>query len=387
MKGIFMKTGRAQKGFVLALSAVLLLCISVILAAFVFLITLKSRSLATGMASAKAFWLAEAGIQRVASQLKKDPDYRIRPVSLSGSLGEGSYTVSVATPSESGVCVATSTGTVDGISRTIAQTLTIRTAGWGSQFTEYAVFAGVKNRNVTLRNNSEIQGDVYVGGEVRTMDSSSVSGTVFASSGSGNYVREPLPTPPVPMPTLTRKWYDDEISVAKTYPKGNVTYTSIDLTGKTLYVNGKVRLTNASGTGTIVSVGSLEVNGTIGSGVSVISDSTVSIGANSRVSPDVMFYGRNAVTVDSPGIVMEQVAIFSPGKVDIANGAQISGVVFSDGNITVSGNSVVAGSVAAGGNMTLNASTVIQDKDKLPQRVPFGVAGKEDVIALSDWRE
>jgi hypothetical protein len=387
MKGIFMKTGRAQKGFVLALSAVLLLCISVILAAFVFLITLKSRSLATGMASAKAFWLAEAGIQRVASQLKKDPDYRIRPVSLSGSLGEGSYTVSVATPSESGVCVVTSMGTVDGISRTIAQTLTIRTAGWGSQFTEYAVFAGVKNCNVTLRNNSEIQGDVYVGGEVRTMDSSSVSGTVFASSGSGNYVREPLPTPPVPMPTLTRKWYDDEISVAKTYPKGNVTYTSIDLTGKTLYVNGKVRLTNASGTGTIVSVGSLEVNGTIGSGVTVISDSTVSVGANSRVSPDVMFYGSNAVTVGNPGIVMERVAILSPGKVDISNGAAISGVVFADGNITVSGNSVVAGSVAAGGSMTLNASTVIQDKNKLPQRVPFGVAGGEEAIVLSDWLE
>ena len=382
-----MKTDRAQKGFVLALSAVLLLCISVILAAFVFLTTMRSRSLATGMASVKAFWLAEAGIQRVASRLKKDPDYCTRPVSLSDSLGEGGYTVSVATPSESGVCVATSTGTVGEISRTITQTLTIRTAGWESQFTEYAVFAGVKNSNVTLRNNSEIQGDVYVGGEVRTMDSSSVSGTVFASRGSGNYVREPLPTPPVPMPTLTKKWYDDEISVAKTYPKGNATYTSIDLTGQTLYVNGKVRLTNASGTGTIVSVGSLDVNGTIGSGVTIISDSTVSIGANSRVSPDVTFYGRNAVTVGNPGIVMEKVAILSPGKVDISSGAAISGVVFADGKITVSGSSVVAGSVAAGGGMTLDASTVIQDGKKLPQRVPPGVTGKEGAVVLSDWRE
>ncbi|OQA54871.1 MAG: hypothetical protein BWY42_01612 [Candidatus Omnitrophica bacterium ADurb.Bin277] len=219
------------------------------------------------------------------------------------------------------------------------------------------------------------------------MDSSSVSGTVFASRGSGNYVREPLPTPPVPMPTLTKKWYDDEISVAKTYPKGNATYTSIDLTGQTLYVNGKVRLTNASGTGTIVSVGSLDVNGTIGSGVTIISDSTVSIGANSRVSPDVTFYGRNAVTVGNPGIVMEKVAILSPGKVDISSGAAISGVVFADGKITVSGSSVVAGSVAAGGGMTLDASTVIQDGKKLPQRVPPGVTGKEGAVVLSDWRE
>jgi len=382
-----MKTSRAQKGFVLALSAILLLCISVILAAFVFLTTVRLRSLATGAASTKAFWLAEAGIQQVASQLKRNLDYRTEPVNLSGSLGEGSYSVSVVTPVDPRVCVATSTGTVDGISRTITQTLTVRTIGWEAQFTEYAVFAGMGQSNVTLRNNAEIKGDVYVGGTVRTLDSSSVSGTVFAPSGSGNYVREPLPVPPVTMPKLTKKWYDGVMSVAATYPKEDVTYTSIDLTGQILYVNGKVTLTNASGTGTIISVGSLEVNGTIGSGVTIISNGTVSIGANSQVSPDVMFYGRNAVTANNPGIVMEQVTIFSPGNVDISNGARIGGVVFADSNITVSGNSVVTGSVAAGGSVTLNASMVIQDKEKLPQQVPFGVVGKEESIVFSDWRE
>ena len=77
-----MRARRGQRGFVLLLSVILLLSISVIAAAFISLSIIRTRSVAGGLASAKAFWLAEAGIQQVISRIKTDAAYRNAPANI-----------------------------------------------------------------------------------------------------------------------------------------------------------------------------------------------------------------------------------------------------------------------------------------------------------------
>lgn len=383
-----MSMRQGKKGFVLALSAILLLSLSVIVAAFLFLVTTRARTAAAGLDSAKAFWLAEAGIQQAVFKLKNDVNYRTTPKDLDGSLGEGAYSVTVtASTTVPDNWSAVSTGTKDAVTRTITQTLSLRSVGWAGQFTNYGVFAGTGNSNITLRNAGTITGDAYAGGTVRTDNTSSVTGTVYATSGSGNYTRQPLPDPPITMPNITKKWYDGVMSTASTYPKSDATYTSLDLTGKILYVNGKVDITNVTGAGTIIAVGNCTVSGTVGTGVNIISNGSLSFGANSQVWPETLFYGRNSVEVMNAGIVMDKTAILSPGYINLAGGAKISGVLFAQGNISLSAGAVVTGSVAAGNNVTVDAAAVIQDTEQLPQKLPIGVIGKELSVLLSDWRE
>ncbi|MGA2775027.1 MAG: hypothetical protein ABSE81_03065 [Candidatus Omnitrophota bacterium] len=121
-----------QKGMVLLLTFIIITTLTAIVAAFLYLNSTQLKSTGYDNDSYKALWLAEAGIQQVIYQLKMTPTYVTSPTPVSGSLGGGTYSVTV---SKSGTTyILTSTGTMSGINRKIQQTMVLATAPYQSAY-------------------------------------------------------------------------------------------------------------------------------------------------------------------------------------------------------------------------------------------------------------
>ena len=379
-----MIANHSKRGFVLVVSVMLLLSISVITAAFISMVTVRTRAAASGLESAKAFWLAEAGIQQVIYRVNTDANYRNAPTNITGSLNDGTYTVSVTKQAGQEVYVMVSTGTVGAISRNITQTATIAT-GWPKSFNDYGAFIG--SGNISMKYTSKIVGDDYASGSVSTVNTSTVTGTVYSGYGSGNYTRLPLPSPLVPSPTLNTTYYVAQINIAKTYSSGNKTYNTLNLAGKMVYVNGTVTATNISGPGTITANGSISVNGgTVGQGVTIISNGTLSFAGKSRVQSGAVLYAKNSVSSTASDVIMTGVAILTPGVITLSNTLTISGAIFSNGSLTIGSTVVVNGAVASGSAITFTGSgQVVHSKSQLPAQTPNGIESAANVV-LSDWQ-
>lgn len=380
-----MRVVRGKDGFVLVVSVILLLSISVIAAAFVSLVTTRSRAAAYALAGEQAFWLAEAGIQDVIYNVKNDSTYRDDPTNITGSLGGGTYSVSVAKRAGETIYDMTSTGTVGGASKSLSQTATFTFMGWTHPFTDYGSFAG--SGNINMRNTATIAGDAYTAGSVSTANSSRVTGTVYADSGSGNYTRLPLPDPPLSSPTLTTTYYDKLIATAGTYIKKDMTYETLSLAGGTVYVNGKVTTENITGPGTVVSTGNFKVDGgTVGQDVTIVSNATLSFAANSTVESGGVLYAKNSFASTASNVIMNGVAILTPGVVNLSNTVTINGAILCKGSLTIGSTVVLNGAVVSGGTMTMTGKgRIVQNKNQLPARVPSGVE-TDTSVTLSDWQ-
>lgn len=105
---------RNSKGSILAITVGFMLIFSMLGIASMNISTQQSDTQEKQILSQKAFWLAEAGIQRAFAHLLINTN----TFTLTGNLGEGSYVVS-STPLSSVRWQLDSTGTVNGINRSI----------------------------------------------------------------------------------------------------------------------------------------------------------------------------------------------------------------------------------------------------------------------------
>jgi len=124
--GKYPKKGR--KGMVLILTFIIMTTLTAIVVSFIYLTSVQSKGSGYDVVSRKAFWLAEAGIQKVIYKLKMEPAFvgGTFPTTVSGSLGGGTYSVLV---NKNGTTYTlTSTGTMSGINKIIQQSVFLTTA-------------------------------------------------------------------------------------------------------------------------------------------------------------------------------------------------------------------------------------------------------------------
>lgn len=128
-KSQFLTNGirNTNKGAVLIMTFIIMVTLSAITLGFLFMTSHQLRGSAYDIASAKAFWLAEAGIQDVIQKLTSSSTFRDSPTTpVTGSLGQGTYSVSVT--KNDTTYTLTSTGTVDVISRKITMSVVATSA-------------------------------------------------------------------------------------------------------------------------------------------------------------------------------------------------------------------------------------------------------------------
>jgi hypothetical protein len=381
----------AHRGQLLILAIVFFAILFALSAAFVSSAVTYTKFGRHEVARAQALALAEAGIDKAVYELNQNSGYTGES---NTPLGAGTFTVSVAAI-DSGAKSVTSTGSVSGsASRTVkvklgvnAATVTFR---YGSQAGEggiiFANNSGLQgnlysNGNIVGAQHAYISGDAFVAGSggsisnmcigyntkdcvpavgsahAHTVTGSTVSGTIYCQSGSGNNkscnTSRPDPAPePMPISDDTiAEWKSDAASgvplsgsqtisvpttLGPTKISGNLTINSTLTLADTIWVTGDVtinatvKLDSSYGaqSGVIIADGVVTVtngvvfqdSGTPGSYILLLSTSACD--ENTSASP---CNSRNAMSVNNNSNII--IANAQNGTVNFSNNATVKEVV------------------------------------------------------------
>ena len=156
----------ANKGAVLILTFIIMVTLTAITTGFLFMTSTQLRGSAYDVASSKALWIAEAGLQQAIYQIKNDSDYRDSPAAINENLGDGSFSVSVS--EDGNAYTITSTGTVDTLNRKVTQSMDIAIA-FSSAF-DYVLFGNTNSSELDIEDEVAISGDVYYDGDVEVKE-------------------------------------------------------------------------------------------------------------------------------------------------------------------------------------------------------------------------
>ncbi|UCG35296.1 MAG: pilus assembly PilX N-terminal domain-containing protein [Candidatus Omnitrophota bacterium] len=108
-----------RKGFALIVTIIVITLLSALGIFGVSMLSADMQIATEAMQSAEAFYIAEAGLQRVMGKLNSDPDYRDAPTTLMDTLGEGMFSVMVS--KDAYTYTLNSTATVGDVTRKIQQ--------------------------------------------------------------------------------------------------------------------------------------------------------------------------------------------------------------------------------------------------------------------------
>jgi predicted acyltransferase (DUF342 family) len=393
---------RERRGTILILAFVMMAVLLAIVGSFMAMTVTLARTGGYELVSSQALWVAEAGIEQVLYKLKNDADYRNNPTTISGNLGDGSFSVDVAKGGST--YTLTATGTVAPIRRKITQTIEVNTSGYTWDFADYIFYFGTTAGNYSLAKNSQISGNIFIKGNLSIGNNSQITGNVLAtgSISLGKWVvvtGEVLPNsePPATMPSLNTTHYDNEIAVAAQRPAGNQNISGT-ISGTT-YVNGNVTInadTQTLTSATIVANGTITIKKDVelGDNIALIAADDLAAKQGYLIGKNCTLYSSTQVTIGKSGTFGSSSTgsvIITPGDVDIDQTNEIYGLVFAVDEISIGQNSEVTGNVAGGRINSIAQGTLYTLNNDL---VDFdsieGFIGAADQVAVNpqkDWNE
>jgi len=161
---------RNHKGTVLILTFIVMTTLTAIASAFLYMTSVQLKGSGYDVASSKAIWLAEAGLQQVIYNLKNDANYRNNPTPVNGNLGAGSYTVTVS--KNDTTYTLSSLGTVDVLNRRVTQTAIVangvltRAIHADGSTVDFASSAGTINGNISCHVQVKNYGGMTINGTI-----------------------------------------------------------------------------------------------------------------------------------------------------------------------------------------------------------------------------
>jgi|GEM_PF-864354 len=404
---------RKKKGFTLIAAIFIVLVMTMLAITMSTFISSDSVVAARNYSSQKAFFVASAGSEYYMKQLDGDPDWTSPPTAEAKAFSDGIFTVSTTAEQKNRITV-TVTGVVTKgattFTRTLRATLQRMGGGLGSIAGEYSIYmaGGSTSGETFVGNNVTINGDILVAGNLEFGNNAVVSGDAQAGgdiSGDTTGVTGDLDSDtdlPEEPPTLDTTWYDAQIDIAESMPKGDKTYNGThDLSGWT-YVDGDVEfginsVINVTGVATVVCTGKCDVrnNTTIGDNFNLIADKTIEFENNVDIGRWGLWYSSSRILVannmDVADVnVGEGTAFITPGKVDFGNNCSFAGFVYAGSILKIGNNMNFEGLIVCadlediGENSTFSLNPDIMDWD--------GIAGFEGTVGneethVTDWDE
>jgi len=376
----------------IAVIIVMLLAASLSIAVSSTISTTLSTSVAN-MQIQQAFYIAEAGLQRVIGKLKNESDFRADPTTVEEDFDTGSYSVAVSR--DGSTYTITSTATVDDVTREVTQSAVVTSAVF-----DYVIFAN--SNDLLIDNNVAIVGDVYCNEDVEVANNASVTGgLIYADdvSGGGEYTEAEGPPDPIPeYPEFDTSWYDEQISTAEGEADDDLDLggdTTHNLNGDTEYYEKVTVQSSATlvGPGTIVATDDVELKnfGTITENVTIITKKSVKMQNNGEVASGTLVYAREDYTLQNDAI-LEAGNILAPTsgkKITLQNNSQMRGMIFAS-LMELKNYADVTGCVISDeydGDKIQNNVTVTYDESVLGG-IPTGMeAGPATVRLEDDWDE
>lgn len=368
----------------------MLIGISALIMSFLFLVTARTTGSVYQMNRVKAFYISEAGINKAIWCLSfGSMGSTYRTGSSIEAFGGGSYNYSILDGPLSSIII-TSTGEVNGVSRTIQQLIISSALPPAFDFAVYG------NGNLSLQGNSSIKGPVFSNGNISIKGNTNhPTGETSVSPGHTVTVNgKPVPftviDPPPPPPTMNTKYYDDLITAAGTSAAGNRTIGSTNLNGNTIFVNGNVTISGNStltGGGIIVATGTINISGntTIGPNTKFISNKTMTITGNTNIQDDGVLYSNTTIT-DSGNNRLKG-AIMAP-SITINGNDTIYGFLYSWGvSVALNGNINMYGAIVNPSAATYTGNIKIEyDPSYLPE-APIGLTSGGYTLLKGSWKE
>ncbi len=393
-----MRSRSSQRGAALLFTLVVLISLTVLVTAFVLLVSTRILGSGGSWTAAQAVWVAEGGLQQVYYRLYTDTSFRNSPTSpLTGTLGEGTYSVTVIKSGNS--YTLASTGTVSSFSRKIQRSVTAY-GGYPYAF-DYAIFGNTNGSELEIRNNVIISGDLYYDGDVEVkVDAAVNDGLVYADAvtGAGTYTAASGAPSPVPAyPSFSTASYDDAISTADSTATSNWTLSgsSTAALSGTVYYKAVTIEDSASitGTGTIVATKDVIIRNSanIGPNITIITKQDLTVRHDAIVQSGGVLYGRNSVMLRDDAQVTGSVLVPASGKTaTVQNRASLTGILYAD-TARLIDQSVVTGSVVADGytnNRIIEDAQITFSASARPSALPAGfTATAVTVTPQNNWDE
>lgn len=346
-----------NKGIVLILTFIIMATLTAIVAAFLFMTSIQTKASGFDMTYAKALWLADAGLQQALYTLKNDVNYQNNPTILSGSLGEGTYSVSAT--KDGSIYTFISTGTVLSLQRQIQASASLtssvlaRSIHADGSTVDFTGSTGVINANISC----------HV--QVRNYGGLTINGTV-----TEDY--------PMINPTIDFDYYKSLAQSAGQLVTGSYTFQNGTYTG-VWYVTSQVTI----GDNAII-------NG------SVFSDSSIQFADkanNVQISPSVLtnypaLAAKNNLSTSATGPPAQRIGL---------QNSTINGLVLAQNNIIFDDfkDSTINGTVLAGNNFQMqNGSGItVNYNENIFAPMPAAFTYSENpqatktVILQKDWNE
>lgn len=352
-----MTKDKGEKGIVLILTFIIMITLTTIIASFLFMVSVQTTGSGYDIASHKALWLADAGLQKALYTLKNDTNYQTTPTTISNSLGEGTYSVSATKVGS--IYTFTSTGTVLSLQRQIQVSASLtssvlaRSIHADGSTVDFTGSTGVINANISC----------HV--QVRNYGGLTINGTVTESY-------------PMINPSLDFDYYKSLAQTAGQSVTGSKTFQNGTYTG-VWYVTGQVTI----GDNAII-------NG------SVFSDSSIQFADranNFQLTPSPLtnypaLVAKNNISTSATG---------APGSRIGLQNSTINGLVLAQNNITFDNfkDSTINGTVLAGSNFTMQDSSgvTVNYNENIFAPMPATFTYTENpqatktVILQKDWNE
>ena len=378
-----------KKGVILILTFIIMTTLCAVTVAFLYMTSVQTKGTGYDITSAKALWIAEAGLQQVMYKLKNDSNFRDNPTTVSANLGDGSYSVTV-TPNGNDYNLV-SLGTVGVLSRKIScvakggliffyagfgnSSLTVGTNGdtdsYDSNLGRYNV-SGNKGHNGNAGTNGNIStsGSAYIDGDASTGPSGTFNtkSAVYGQITHTNNVSLAAVTIPA---TLTGLTSGGTISNTLSLPSGNYKYAAISL--------------NSSKVLTITGPANIYLTGS--TAISLSSTAKITISAAS--TGPVKIYTAGTSTIGGSGVVNStylpsyfQIFGSTSGTVSLTSSAEFYGLVYAPtASISLTGSGAMYGSFI-GNSVTINGTGGLH-YDKALSNVSIA-SGK---FSMQSWHE
>lgn len=421
---------RIKKGMALFVVLGVVSLFAIAVAAFMFVTSSQTKITKRQNDSTKAFYLAEAGLQRSVFELRNYwAAYKIitGTVTKNDTLGAGGYEVKIDPPSHVGGTYTfnvTSTGTVGDLERQIEQAIRVEDAikNWDF-FKEYVLYFGGGEGTVDIGKEATVTGSVLVDGDMSIGKEFYISGDAVASGTitTGQDVTivgdeipgadfEELELPD--RPEFTTSPYDGKITDASGEDVGDRSFPAGKLSdvGGVIYVNGAVSITGDitvgdDGTHTIVATGAISIGQDveIGPGITLIAGGNLSADQDYTVGSNCLLYSSTLVTLAKDGNfgssgAGEGSVIATLGDVDIAKSLGFYGLIIASGNISIAKDSEIRGNIVGEGttvesnpltigkNAQLIVDGTLVNFDSIPGLSTTG-SGVPIVTPLHVWEE
>lgn len=390
---------KRKKGVTLLIVIVFMLVVVITIASFMHMWFSEISIARQQNNSTRAFYVAEGGLEDVIYKLKNEPDYRDNPTTVTGSIGGGDFSVGVIKNGD--IYTLTSAGTLNNATRTITILVTLSPL-WHDAF-DYAIFGN--SSNLELKTGTTVTGNVFQNGDIILRPYSTVSGYVdytgMLEVGEGaSYNTRPLPDPVPAFPALDLTYYSDEIATAASSGSGDKGYSSLDLSGGTLYVSGNLVINeggNITGPGTLVVAcdAELKTGVTVGEDITIITGKVMTMNSGCAINANSVIYAGEKVELKEANVIMARSTILTPGKVEFKMGGTFKGIIYAGAGITddtgvgLKEHTNVIGCIVCGAGIQVkDGCSITYDPSQFAIDLPTGLQPAPEMEAtVSNWGE